>query len=169
MTRPVAIGRWLACAVLAAAAGCRPRPAVVVSLAAHPREVVLGDTVRLTLLVANPGVDTARLAFEPGCVARFAVRHAAEGWRAHPIPDPCGGLPSGDSARVVLPPNGVWRTERVWVSRGEDPRHPLRPGDYRAEGSIAQRVETRGGQRTLQLGEAAPAVTLRVRAARSSH
>jgi hypothetical protein len=151
---------------LALLGGCTPRASTVLSLAVAPRTVAPGDTVRLTLTVANPGGDTLRLAFEPGCPVRFAVRHAAEGWRAHPVPDPCATLATGDSARVVVAPHGAWRTEWRWMARGEDPRHPLRPGEYVVEASLAQRTELRGGRRAFQVGQGAPPVVLHVRPVR---
>lgn len=152
---------------LGAAGGgaCRPRPTTVLTLDVAPRAVAAGDTVRLALTVANPRDDTLHLAFEPGCAARVAVRHAVEGWRAHPVPDPCAALAAGDSARVVVPPHGAWREERRWVARGEDPRHPLVAGDYVVHASLAQRVERRAGRSAFQLGQSAPEVTLRVRPA----
>jgi hypothetical protein len=147
------------------ASACRPHPTTVLTLDVAPREIAPGDTVRMTLTVANPRADTLRLAFEPGCAARFAVRHAAERWRAHPVPDPCTALATGDSTRVVVAPGGSWRADHAWVARGEDAAHPLVAGDYVVLASLAPRVEVRGGRRAYQLGEAAPDVPLRVRPA----
>ena len=142
------------------AAACRPHPTTVLTLAVSPREAVAGDTVRMTLTVANPRADTLRLAFEPGCAARFAVRRASDRRRVHPVPDACAALPTGDSTRVVVAPRGAWRAEHAWVPAAAD------TGALVAGASLAQRVEVRAGRGALRLGEAAPEVPLRVRLAR---
>lgn len=156
--------RGAVAAALLLAAACRPHPTTVLTLAVAPRDVAPGDTVRMTLRVANPRADTLRLAFEPGCAARFAVRHAAGRWRAHPVPDACAALAAGDSTRVVVPPRGAWQAEHAWVVRTEDARQPLVAGDYVVQAALAPRLEVRGGRSALQLGTSAPDVALRVRA-----
>ncbi len=149
----------VAAAILLAAA-CRPHPTTTLTLAASPRDPVAGDTVRLTLTVANPRTDTLRLAFEPGCAARFAVRRAADRTRVHPVPDPCAARPTGDSTRVVIAPRGTWRAQQAWVPAAAD------TGALVVGASLGQRLESRGGRSdggALRLGEAAPEVPLRVR------
>ena len=153
--------RGVVAAALLLAAACRPHPTTVLTLDVTPRDVAAGDTVRLVLTVANPRADTVRLAFEPGCAARFVVRHAGDRRRAHPVPDPCVALPTGDSTRVVVPPRGAWRAEHAWVPAAAD------TGALVAGASLAQRTEALGGGRgALRLGEAAAEVPLRVRPAR---
>lgn len=148
-------------ATLLLATACRPRPTTTLTLDVAPREAAPGDTVRLTLTVANPRADTLRLAFEPGCAARFAVRRVADRTRVHPVPDPCAALPSGDSTRVVIAPRGTWRAEQTWVPAAAD------TGALLVGASLAQRmesrIESRGGRGALRLGEAAPEVPIRVR------
>lgn len=141
------------------AAACRPHATTVLTLDVTPRDVAPGDTVRLVLTVANPRADTLRLAFEPGCAARIAVRRADDRRRVHPVPDACAALPTGDSTRVVVPPRGAWRAEHAWVPAAAD------TGALVAGAALAQRIETRGGRGALRLGEAVPEVPLRVRAA----
>jgi hypothetical protein len=142
-------------------AACRPHATTVLTLDVTPRDVAAGDTVRLTLTVANPRADTLRLAFEPGCAARFAIRRASDRRRVHPVPDACAALPAGDSVRVVVAPRGAWRAEHAWVPAAGD------TGALVAGASLAQRTEARGGRRAaLRTGESAAEVSLRVRPAR---
>ena len=150
--------RGLVTAALLLAAACRPHPTTTLTLAVAPREAVAGDTVHLTLTVANPRADTLRLAFEPGCAARFAVRRAADRRVVHPVPDACAALPTGDSTRVVIAPRGTWRAERAWVPAAAD------TGALVVGASLGQRIESRGGRGALRLGEAASEAPLRVRA-----
>jgi hypothetical protein len=155
----------LAALVLALAAGaCRPYPTTVLTLDVSPREIAAGDTVRMTLSVANPRDDTLHLAFEPPCAARFLVRRVADRRAVHPVPDPCV-RPTGDSTRVVIPPRGAWRADHVWIAFSEDSLRPLTPGAYEAQASLLQRVERRGRRSQFQLAETSPIVTLRVAAA----
>lgn len=152
--------RQVVAAAILLAAACRPHPTTTLTLAVAPREAAPGDTVRLTLTVANPRADTLRLTFEPGCAARFAIRRAADRTRIHPVPDPCAALSTGDSTRVVIAPRGTWRAERAWVPAAAD------TGALLVGASLGQRLESRGGRSdggALRLGEAAAEVPIRVR------
>lgn len=152
--------RHVVAAAILLAAACRPRPTTTLTLAVAPREAAPGDTVRLTLTVANPRADTLRLTFEPGCAARFAIRRAADRTRIHPVPDPCAALSTGDSTRVVIAPRGTWRAERAWVPAAAD------TGALLVGASLGQRLESHGGRSdggALRLGEAAAEVPIRVR------
>ncbi|GLC25663.1 hypothetical protein [Roseisolibacter agri] len=153
--------RGAVAAALLLAAACRPHPTTTLTLAVSPREVVAGDTVRMTLTVANPRDDTLHLAFEPPCAARFLVRRVADRRAVHPIPDPCARI-AGDSARVTIPPRATWRAEHAWVAFSEDSLRPLTPGAYEVQASLPQRVERRGGRSGFQLAGSSPVVTLTV-------
>jgi hypothetical protein len=156
----------LALAATLVAGACRPYPTTVLSLDVAPRAFAPGDTVRMTLTVANPRDDTLHLAFEPPCAARFLVRRVADRRAVHPIPDRCAWI-RGDSMRAVIPPRGTWRARHVWVAFSEDSLRPLTPGAYEAQGSLPQRVERRGARSGFQLAENSPIVTLTVVPARA--
>ncbi|MGZ8379590.1 MAG: hypothetical protein ACXWZS_03885 [Gemmatirosa sp.] len=165
--RPDARRLPLVAALIGAAAlgACRPHPTTVLTLDVSPREVAPGDTVRMTLTVANPRDDTLHLAFEPPCAVRFLVRRVADRRAVHPIPDPCV-RPAGDSARVVVPPRGSWRADHVWVAFSEDTLRPLTPGAYEVQASLPQRIERRRGRSDFQLAGTSPVVSIEVRPAR---
>jgi hypothetical protein len=152
-------------AILATAAGCRPSPiyvpAVQVQLAVQPAEVRPGDTVRIAVMVANPGADTVALEFGEECPVTFSMLDETD--RVIPITHETAGCLAAEQERVVLAPGTTWRAEGQWhVPAGAE----IPAGPYVVSAALGDHDSVAHGKREYKMGSGAGRVPIRVLPAR---
>jgi len=84
-----------------------PQPALQSAIRAEPDTVAVGDTLKVTISVINPGSESARASVPPDCAFGFGVR-SADG-AAIRVDWPCI-WPAGTDRSTVLRPQATMET-----------------------------------------------------------
>jgi len=124
------------------------------ALAVTPAAPLPGDTVRMFATLANPGVDTLRLAFDGDCVVTFHVRSDPDGAIVEPAGEPpCGSV----STTVVVAPGAARAFEHRWIVPAAAPHA------YTAYAILGEHHVPRDGGRDFKAGHRSNEIAIQVR------